>query len=224
MSKQFWIVLLVIAAILGGILFVSNHNQKKTPSSAPGKVTEHVEGKGITGVKLVEYGDYQCPICAEFYPAVKQAVAQYGDRITFQFSNLPLPQIHQNAFAAARAAEAAGLQGKYFEMHDLLYQNQSVWSGASNPQSFFETYARQLGLNVSQFQQDYASEQVNKAINADTAAFNKTGDELATPTFYLDGKKLDNGKLFDSTNKPSVAAFTKIIDAEIAQKNPAAKP
>lgn len=218
MSKQFWIALLVVAAILGGILAVSNHHKPLADGSS-GTPTEHVEGKGSTGVKLVEYGDYECPVCASFYETVKETAAKYSDQVTFQFRNLPLTAIHQNAFAGARAAEAAGLQNKYWEMHDLLYTNQSAWAQASDPKSFFDGYAAQLGIDATRFNADYASESVNNAINADLAAFHQTGDEMATPTFYLDGKKLDNTKLVDSSGEPSVAAFSALIDAEIAAKN-----
>lgn len=217
MSKQFWVALAVIAAILIGIVVVTNHTNS-TNRSASGKPTSHVEGTSPEGVTLVEYGDYECPVCETFYPTVKQVAAKYNDKIVFQFRNLPLTSIHPNAFAAARAAEAAGMQGKYWEMHDLLYENQNSWVSASQPLSTFDSYARSLGLNVSQFDKDYASEAVNNAINADLSAFDATGDEKATPTFYLDGKKLDNTQLINSNNQPTIDAFSKVIDAELAKK------
>src|ERR1035438_10778009 len=101
MSKQFGIALFVIAAILVGIVVVTNHN-KGTSSSSTGQPTQHVEGNDTKHVTLIEYGDYECPICATFSPAVKQVVAEYMNEIKFQFRNLPLTQIHPNAFAAAR--------------------------------------------------------------------------------------------------------------------------
>ena len=217
MSKQFWIALVVIAAILCGIVVVTDHNRKNLPTSN-GQPTNHVEGSTSSGVTLVEYGDYQCPICGEFYPTVKSVAAKYNSQIIIQFRNLPLTAIHQNAFAGARAAEAAGLQNQYWQMHDLLYQNQTSWSAATSPQTYFDAYARQLGLNIQKFDQDYVSDQVNNAINADLSAFAKTGDEMATPTFYLDGKKLNNAQLIDSSGQPSLDAFSKVIDAEIAKK------
>lgn len=216
MSKQFWVALAVIAAILIGIVVVTNRTNSTTSSG--GKPTSHVEGTSPQGVTLVEYGDYECPVCETFYATVKQVAAKYNDKIVFQFRNLPLTSIHPNAFASARAAEAAGMQGKYWEMHDLLYENQNSWVSASQPLSTFDSYARTLGLNVSQFDKDYASEAVNKAINADLSAFDATGDEKATPTFYLDGKKLDNTQLINGSNQPTIDAFSKVIDAELAKK------
>ena len=127
----------------------------------------HVEGNTKSGITLVEYGDYQCPFCGQYFPIVKQVQAEFNDQIAFQFRNFPLVSVHQNAFAGARAAEAAALQGKFWEMHDLLYQNQSQWSEGGDPTSFFKQYALQLGLNVDQFNKDYASTKVNNAINAD---------------------------------------------------------
>jgi protein-disulfide isomerase len=217
MSKQFWIALAVIVAILGGIVVVTNHNNNSSGHTT-GTATSHTEGSTSSGVTLVEYGDYECPICGDFFTTVKQVAALYNSQIIFQFRNLPLTSIHQNAFASARAAEAAGLEGKFWQMHDLLYENQNAWAGSSNPQTFFDSYAAQLGLSTTTFDQDYSSPQVNNAINADVTAFNKTGDEMATPTFYLDGTKLDNTKLIDTSGRPSVSAFQKLIDAEIAKK------
>lgn len=217
MSKQFWISLLVIAALFGGFIIINNHN-KQSSSSSSGTATNHVEGSSPEGIKLVEYGDYECPVCESFYAPVKQVAAKYNNQVVFQFSNLPLISIHPNAFAGARAAEAAALQGKFWEMHDLLYENQNSWVNAGNPLSIFDSYAKDLGLNQTKFDSDYNSDKVNNSINADLNAFSKTGDELATPTFYLDGKKLSNSDLVDATGNPTLAAFSKVIDAELAKK------
>jgi protein-disulfide isomerase len=133
-----------------------------------------------------------------------------------------LVSIHQNAFAAARAAEAAALQGKFWQMHDALYEENQVyydssetassWVGASNPEAYFEKYASELGLNVSKFETDYASSQVNNLINADMAKGNKLGVD-ATPSFYLNGKQISVGD--------SAAAFEKVINAAIKAKGDA---
>jgi protein-disulfide isomerase len=219
MSKQFWIALVVIAAILVGIVVVTNQNKGSTNNST-GQPTNHVEGKDAKNVTFIEYGDYECPICQEFYPTVKQVVSDEFNNIKFQFRNLPLTQIHPNAFAGARAAEAASDLGQFWQMHDALYVNQNAWVPSSNPLTFFDNYATQLGLNVTQFNTDYASNQVDNAINADLNAFNQTGDQLATPTFILDGKTLNNVNLIGTNGAPSVAAFENTINAEIAKKNP----
>jgi len=217
MSKRF---LLIVAICVIGLIaiFIFTKPKSNTPSgSSGGQASNHVEGTSPKGVTLVEYGDYQCPVCEAYYATVKQVAAQFSTQIVFQFRNLPLFQIHQNAFAGARAAEAASLQGKFWEMHDMLYEQQNSWSVSSTPISFFDAYAQQLGLNKSQFDADYSSSKVNDTINADLAAFNKTGQQEATPTFFLDGKFVDNNNLVDKTG-PSVAKFASVINAELASK------
>lgn len=210
MDKRFWAIVAVIIAVFVGILWVNGNkksgNGTTTNSSTP---THHVEGNLDSKVKLLEYGDYQCPYCGLYYPVVNQVLAKYKSQISFQFRNLPLQQLHPNAFAAARAAEAAGLQnqGKFWQMHDLLYQNQQAWEGSKNPESIFEGYAKQLGMNTMTFRKDFASSTVNNLINADRAAFDATGNDLSTPTFLLNGKKV--------TPQPSLEAFSTLLDAAL---------
>jgi protein-disulfide isomerase len=215
MSKQFWAILLVIAAVFIGLIMFTGKDDAPSSSAT---ATNHVEGSATSGIKLVEYGDYQCPVCGLYYPTVKQVVEKYKDQIQFQFRNLPLPSLHPNAFAGARAAEAAGKQGKFWEMHDKLYVNQTTWSESKNATAVFDTYAKDLGLDVTKFQKDFASSAVNNAINADLAAFDKIGDDKATPTFYLNGKKVELSELVDQTNQPTLENFSKVIDAAIAAK------
>jgi protein-disulfide isomerase len=219
MSKQFIAVIAIIIIVFVGIFAISSHKSSNGSGSSASTLTEHTEGQGKDGVTLVEYGDYQCPYCGEYYSTVKQVQSQYSQQITFQFRNFPLVSIHQNAFAGARAAEAAALQGKFWQMHDLLYeQNQlyynsgqkySTWIGASDPTTYFDQYAQQLGLNVTQFKSDYSSTKVNDLITADMNEGNSLGID-ATPTFILDGKQI-------SVNN-SVSAFDTVINAAIAQK------
>ncbi|HUD06841.1 MAG TPA: thioredoxin domain-containing protein [Candidatus Saccharimonadales bacterium] len=208
MDKRFWGILVGILIILGGIFWLTSG--KGAPTSTAAQPSEHVEGQGKDGVTLLEYGDYECPYCEEYYPIVKQVATDYSQQIYFQFRNLPLTQIHLNAFAGARAAEAASLQGQFWQMHDALYETQSQWVPSSDPQTYFDQYAQQLGLNVAKFEQDYSSTQVNNTINADVAAFNKTGAQEATPTFFLDGTQIQPA--------PTVASFQSFINAAIAKK------
>ncbi len=204
----------MVVLVFAGIFALSGHKANapsKGSKNSTSTLTEHVEGKGKSGLKIVEYGDYQCPYCGQAYPAVKQAVSSLYDQIYFQFRNYPLTQLHQNAFAAARAAEAAGMQGKFWEMHDALYQSQDQWSSQSDPSSSFIALAQQIGLNVSKFKTDYASEQVNNLINADMAEGNKLKIQ-GTPAFFIDGKSVtlpyQNG----------AAAVEKVIKQAIADK------
>jgi protein-disulfide isomerase len=220
MSKQFWGVIVIVVLIFVGIFaFNNNGSSGGSNSSSNAKPSQHIEGKGQDGVTLVEYGDYQCPYCGQYYPVVKQVVAQYSNQITFQFRNFPLVSLHPNAFAGARAAEAASLQGQFWQMHDLLYdQNdiyyqtngaESTWIGTTNPLTYFDQYAQQLGLNVAEFNKDFSSDQVNGTINADMAAGTKLGID-GTPTFFLDGKQISVGE--------SATQFETLINAAIAKK------
>lgn len=211
MNKQFIaVVAVVIIGLFGVFALTKKSNEQPSSSSSNGtSVSEHKKGAGTKNVTLIEYGDFQCPACKSYYPIVKQIKESYGDDITFQFRHFPLTQIHPSAFAASRAAEAAGKQDKFFEMHDLLYENQDSWTSLSNASAIFETYAQQLGLNMDQYKADVASGQTAEIINADIKAGQAVGAN-STPTFVLNGKKIDNPKTFEE--------FKTVIDAEIARQ------
>ncbi len=217
MDKRFIVILAVIVAAFGGLLWFTNKGKNNTGDGS-GQVSNHVQGAGTKGVTLVEYGDFECGGCYQYFPVVKQVKAKYGDDITFQFRHFPLTQAHPNAMAAHRAAEAAGLQGKFFEMHDQLYQNQPNWSAANGTSSTaaiktFEAYAVSLGLDITKFQQDFAAVSVNGTINADYEAGSKAGVS-GTPTFFINGKK------YETENLRSLDDFAAAIDEAIAAKQP----
>lgn len=218
MDKRFLAILATITVIFGG-LFIFSQNSGNKSGANDGQPSNHVIGGGAKNVTLVEYGDYQCSVCESYEPVVEQVRTAYGKDIYFQFRNLPLVALHPNAFAAARAAEAAALQDKFWEMHDTLY-NQTNWQGwtvSSSPIDLFKVYAQQLGLDVNKFQSDFASEKVNDTIQADLSEFKKTGQEPATPSFFLNGTFLENTRLTDQNNRPLFDKFKAILDAEIAK-------
>lgn len=226
MDKRFLGILAAIIIVFIGIFALSQNSGSEGGSNnnSEAKPTKHLQGQGQKGVTLQEYGDYQCPICGSYYQPLKDAVAQYSKDIYFQFSNLPLSAIHQNAFAGARAAEAAGLQNKYWQMHDKLYENQNEWSSGTNPQTFFNTYAQQLGLDLNKFKQDYASSKVNDSINADLNAFTKTGQDKATPTFFINGIYTPNNQFVDAqSGAPTAQSIGAAIQAAIDKKASASK-
>lgn len=202
----------VVLLALVGVFLLTKEKSPPSTNNTNATVSNHIAGAGNKKVTLVEYGDYECPACKAYYPIVKQLQQAYGDDITFQFRNFPLVQIHQNAMLGSRAAEAAGIQNKYWEMHDLLYENQDEWSKASNPTAVLETYAQQLGLNVGQFKTDMASATTNDIINADRKAGNDLGAN-STPTFILQGKKIDK-------NPQTIEEFKALIDDAIKAANP----
>jgi protein-disulfide isomerase len=221
MDRRFLAILAGLVIIFIGFFAFSQHSTNKSSGgSSSGQPTNHIEGQGQKKVTLVEYGDYQCSACESFAATVKQVFDKYSSDITVQFRNLPLTSLHPNAFAAARAAEAASMQNKFWQMHDLLYDpaNWQSWTTASNPVPLFNSYAQQLGLDITKFKADYSSEQVNSLINADVAEFKKTGQQQATPTYFLDGKVLDNNNLIDQQSGPSLDKFAQVIANEIASK------
>ncbi len=194
MDKKFLIVLGVAILALGGIFAYSSSKSKTPTVTSTASVTNHSTGKLDSKVELLEYADFQCPACGQFFPLVSAVKEKYKDTVKFTFRHFPLDSIHKNARAASRAAEAAGQQGKFFGMHDLLYQNQQAWSDTSDPLTIFSGYAQQLGLDVAAFKVYYAGEQANSSINADLQEGQKKGVN-GTPTFFIAGKQVDNADL-----------------------------
>jgi protein-disulfide isomerase len=202
-SKKTWIIFIVICvAVLGGLIILSrkdavnvgsvDQSKLQAASTANGNIAEHVLGLPNGKVVLMEYGDYQCPYCGQAYSKVKSITTDYNSKITFIFRNFPLSSMHPNAKAAAAAAEAAGIQGKYWQMHDKLYETQSDWENASteNRTSQFVGYAKAIGIkDTDKFKADMASDAVNKKINFDLALGNK--DKVSgTPAFFINGKQV----------------------------------
>ncbi len=138
-------------------------------------------------VTVVEFGDFQCPACGSVHPLIKQIVADNKDNMTLVYRNFPLSQ-HANAQIAAEAAEAAGEQGKYWEMHDLLYEKQEEWSENKKPLDIFVSYANALQLDVNKFKQSINENKFAQKILADQTDGNALGVN-STPTFYIDGIK-----------------------------------
>jgi protein-disulfide isomerase len=220
MDRRFWAIIGVIVVVFGGILVFNNKNSDNNGTdSGNAKPSSHLIGNPAAKVTLVEYGDYECPVCENYYAVVQQVQQKYNDTVQLQFRNLPLSQIHPNAVAGARAAEAADKQGKFWEMHDLLYtpQNWNEWSTSNNTMPFFRQYAKSLKLNMTQFEKDFASRAVNSRINADVNEFDKTHQEKGTPSFFVNGKYVKNTNFVDSTTgQPSVDAFSKVLDKALA--------
>jgi protein-disulfide isomerase len=204
-SKKAWIIFAAVTVVvLAGLVFTSRNNQIDVSSvddakiiaatTANGNIADHVYGPTNGKTMLIEYGDYQCPACGSAYPNLKELTTEFKDKLTFVFRNLPLTSIHPNARAGAAAAEAAGLQGKYWEMHDILYENQNDWSNSATDQrtSIFEGYARTVGVkDIAKFKADMSDKNVNDKINFDMALAKKIGAS-ATPTILLNGKKIES--------------------------------
>jgi protein-disulfide isomerase len=142
-------------------------------------------------VTLVEFSDFQCSACGAYYKVVSQVIKDFKKDMTFVYRNFPLTKNHPNALLAAYAAEAAGAQGKYWEMHDVLFTKQSDWSESGSPRVIFIGYALSLGINVDQFKKDIDSDTVKNRVAADIADGTALGIN-ATPTFFLNSRKIEN--------------------------------
>jgi protein-disulfide isomerase len=153
-------------------------------------VVPHIKGNPDASVTLTKYSDFQCPACAQFVPVVDDILADYGDQIRFEYRHFPLIQIHPFAESAARAAEAAGQQGKFFEFHNLLFTNQAEWSRVSVPGAFFARYAEELGLDMTLFTRHQRSSILQENVRNQ---FNEArGLGLSgTPTFFLNGEQME---------------------------------
>ena len=205
MNKIGWIIFsAAVVLLLGGLIVWTrltnpaadvsavDNNSVLVATPDSGNIADHVEGNVEGKVLLVEYGDFQCPSCGGAYPNVKTLMEEYGDRIALVFRNFPLTSIHPNAKAAAAAAESAGLQGKYWEMHDLLYINQASWENLNTSQrtDAFVAFANQLDLDTAKFTEDLSNADVSKKINFDMS-LGKANSVTATPTFFVNGEKLE---------------------------------
>ena len=188
MNSRFAIIMAVLVVGLIGLLVVtSNNNGENGEATTP---SNNVYGEGESGVTLIEYGDFQCPACAAYYPIVKQIKADFGEEIVFQYKHFPLIEIHPNAMVAHRASEAAAKQDKFWDMHDILFERQQEWADSNDAQQIIDGYANEIGLDFDQYKEDAASSAVLGVINADR----ETGNELGitgTPGFVLNGEVID---------------------------------
>lgn len=210
--KQVIITILVIVLIVVGAIFISNSKDKDDTAAVVGSNNWSGAEKGI--VTMTEYADFQCPACGGFYPIIKQVKEQFNDQVRFEFKNFPLVQIHPNTTAAHRAAQAAALQGKFWAMHDVIYENQKSWSDSTSPAAIFEQYARQTGLDMDKYVIDVNSSAVLAVINKDVDDGKSKGVN-STPTFFIDGEKID-----DLSTITTVEGLTKIIQDKIDAKKP----
>lgn len=182
------IILGAVILLMAGAFWYASYAGSKANEGVV--ITEHIKGPQNPKVTLTEYADFQCPACGQFYPVVKGILEQYGDEMAFEFKHFPLVSIHPYAMSAAKAAEAAGQQGKFFEMYAKLFENQDAWSKSATPQVFFTEYAQELGLNIDLFKQHMRATMLQEHIESQ---FNEARDLglTGTPSFYLNGARLE---------------------------------
>jgi protein-disulfide isomerase len=158
--------------------------------------SDQTKGNSESKVLLVEYSDFQCPACGRYYPLLKQLNQELGDQIQFVYRHFPLKQTHKNAEPAAFAAEAAGKQGKFWEMHDLIFEGQKDWSEKRNAKETFAEYAQSLNLDMERFKTDVESKEIKNKVRNDYSSGIKAGVN-STPTLFLNGKKLQNPRGYE---------------------------
>lgn len=207
MTQTRWIIFVLICVVtLGGLVLLTKKDSVSVDTMDPSKAVsetttalgDNIYGNKASKVVLIEYGDFQCPGCAGAYPQLKTIKETYKDQIAFIFRSFPLTTIHPNALASSTAAEAAGLQGKFWEMHDALYANQSFWSSidASKRTDTFVDYARTIGLDTEKFKTDLSDQRISAKISRDRALGGKQ-NVSSTPTLILNNEKLSEDEVSD---------------------------
>lgn len=223
MSRNAWIIFVVVCVgALAGLVYFSNKNNptidvgtveqgRILPATAEsGNIGDHVKGDPESKAVLVEYLDFQCSGCASAYPRIQNILEQYDGKVAFVNRNFPITSAHPHGLAAAATAEAAGLQGKYWEMVELLLNNQQAWSrlSAGERAETFLGYARQLGLDEAKFTADQAGDAVARKIDYDKALARKDNVN-STPSFFLNGQPISSEIWSDD------AALKDLIDAAL---------
>jgi len=150
------------------------------------EVRDHIQGSAEAAATLVEYGDYECPYCGAAYPIIKEVQARMGERLRFVFRNFPIATSHPHAEQAAEAAEAAATQGRFWQMHDLLYENQKHLHDQD-----LRAYAEQLGLDIEPFDKELAEHVHAARVHEDFMSGVRSGVN-GTPTFYVNGVRHDD--------------------------------
>ena len=208
-GKKFWIVFIVVIVGILGFAITTKNNREDSDPAASSQGSQNYYGKMDSPVTITEFVDYQCEACFAYYPHMSQVKEMYKDQVRFQIRNFPITSGHQFAMQAARAAEAAALQGKFWEMHDKIFEGQKTWERTQNPGSYFDEYAESIGLDMEKYRADRDGSYVSSIINKDLADVQALGG-TGTPTFAVNGEKIENPG-------PSVEALSKMIDDALAE-------
>lgn len=177
--------IVIVAAIMFGGKSTNDKPEAPVDQKILIREDSNVKGSKDAKVTIVEFGDFQCPACGAAHPVVTQIVGEYEGKVKFVFRNFPL-NIHKNAELAAEAAEAAGAQKKFYEMHDMLYDNQADWSESDKALDKFVEYAKELKLDVDKFKKEVQEHKYKEKVQKDLSDGAAAGVN-STPTFYING-------------------------------------
>ena len=199
MDKRVIAGILVFCAVLLGVgVWIGSKNARIVPPTDGEEISgdtiignqDWSKGNPSASVTLIEYGDFQCPACKAYYPLIKEMLSKYPDKVRVVWRQFPLVAIHDKAYDAARAVEAAGKQGKFWEMHDRVFDNQETWVKDPKYMERFAEYAATIGIVVEQWQADVSDQGVEAKIQTDR----QSGDRLGvtgTPSFFVNGGKIE---------------------------------
>jgi len=195
-TKPVIVIVLAVAVAAGAAVFLSRQPDQPTETSgaAPLKLDfkggGHFRGPENAELTLVEFGDYQCPSCGAYHPFVKEILNRYPKQVRLEFHHFPLISIHPNSMAASKAAEAAGEQGHYWEMHDALFEYQTQWADKPDPKPIFAAIANRIGINGTLLVQTMeTSPVIQQRILQDVERGNKANIQ-AVPTFFINGQEV----------------------------------
>ena len=185
-----WLIVGIVLAALVGLIILSQGSSREVDTEA---ISQNQLGESENGITLTEILDFECPACAAYHPVMKVIREEYKDRVIFSARHHPLRAIHPSAQVAHQAAEAAAKQGKFWEMHDKLFEERNLWINdplqetTIDSTAAIEEFARDLGLNIPQFKEDFRSDATNKTINADInwADRYRGAEKIETPTFFI---------------------------------------
>jgi len=213
--KPIVVIILVIAVGAGAAVFLSRQSDEPPAADAAAfglqleAGTGHSRGPENAAITLVEFGDYQCPSCGAYHPVVKEILNRYPTQVRFEFHHFPLVSIHPNAMAAHKAAEAAGEQGHYWEMHDALFDYQAQWSNKPDPKPIFAAIANQIGINGAILLQSMDNPKFQERILKDVQAGDRAFVQ-AVPTFFINREPVHP--------KLGVQDFIDLIEANLKKK------
>ncbi len=195
--QQNWVSAAIILACVGLLYWWVVGSQLPIPEAEKSKPANQIlsndwfMGNINAPIKMVEYSDFQCPACQQYSGVDAQLVKLFGDRVGIAYRNFPLREIHPNANLAAQAAEAAGKQGKFWEMAAILFEKQTEWSESTQPLVIFDTYAKQIGIDAGKMVKEINSQEIKALVEADYLS-GLVAKVNATPTFYVNGQKMNN--------------------------------